>query len=383
MTAAIGFHDLVGTIRARTPSQTLEFVRPKLASMGITRIARVTGLDHVGIPVSMAVRPLSRNLSVSQGKGYTAELADVSAVMESIEFHHAETPPPAALVGTYRDLAKDHPLIDPRRFVAGWFPRSNTEPALGWVKAENLVDGSEAYIPRALVNFDQTTHGSECSRLFVSTNGLASGNTLAEATCHSLYELIERDAAAAWEQCSDADKEPAEISVASIGGPVRWLLDRLLAADLRVRIWDATSRLGVPTFICHTRGRTELRGLGTFLGMGTHHARDVALSRAVTEAAQSRITVIAGSRDDNFPEEYQRQALTADYQLPEEPAAAKPWAQVPSAPLHETFDDNVADLVERITQAGHAPVLRVDHTKPDLQIPVVHCFVPGMQVPKH
>lgn len=383
MSAATGYHDLVGTIRARTPEQTMAFVRPKLAQMGITRIARVTGLDHVGIPVSMAVRPASKNLSVSQGKGYTATLADVSAVMESIEFHHAETPAPATLHGTYEELSKTHALIAPQRFVAGWFPRSGSDPHQGWIAAQSLTDGAELYIPRVLVNFDQTTHGSEGGRLFVSTNGLASGNTLAEASCHALYEIIERDAVASWEQCSDAENEEQIIATSTIDGPARWLIERLHEADLRVRIWDATSRLGVPTFVCHTRGNMELRGLGTFLGMGTHHDRNIALSRAVTEAAQSRLTVIAGSRDDTFPDQYQRQTVTADYQLPPAPAVAKPWSQCVDAPRGDTFDDNLRDLVERIEAAGYSTILRVDHTKPDLQIPVVHCFVPGMQVPKH
>lgn len=383
MSAATGYHDLIGTIRARTPEETLAFVRPKLAQIGITRIARVTGLDHVGIPVSMAVRPTSRNLSVSQGKGYTPLLADVSAVMESIEFHHAEAPAPAALTGRYGALADRYPLIDPGRFVTGWFPRVEQDPVLDWAEAEELLASERAYIPRVLLNFDQTAQGAQSARLFVSTNGLASGNTLAEATCHSLYEIIERDAAAMWEAQDDRGRDACEVDITTIDGPVCSLLERFEAAELRVRIWEATSRVGVPTFVCHVRGKTELRGLGTFIGMGTHHCRDVALSRAVTEAAQSRLTVISGSRDDNFPEEYQRQRITADYQLPPSPPRLRPWSACTAASVAPSFDDNLDDLLRRLRDAGYDAVLRVDHTRPELDIPVVHCFVPGMQVPKH
>jgi ribosomal protein S12 methylthiotransferase accessory factor YcaO len=35
---------------------------------GITRIAMVTGLDRVGIPVALATRPNSRSVAVSQGR---------------------------------------------------------------------------------------------------------------------------------------------------------------------------------------------------------------------------------------------------------------------------------------------------------------------------
>src|SRR5690242_11549896 len=65
-------------------------LQPKLAAVGITRLADVTGLDRVGLPVVLAVRPLGRSLAVSQGKGLTREQAAVSAILEAMELHHAE-----------------------------------------------------------------------------------------------------------------------------------------------------------------------------------------------------------------------------------------------------------------------------------------------------
>ena len=44
----------------------------------------------------------------------------------------------------------------------------------------------------------------------------------------------------------------------------------------------------------------------TAQGMGAHPMRGIALSRALTEAAQSRLTYIAGSRDDVFRDMYAR-----------------------------------------------------------------------------
>jgi hypothetical protein len=58
-----------GAERAVSPEATLRRIRPLMAPAGITRLADVTGLDRVGIPVYQAIRPGSRNLSVSQGKG--------------------------------------------------------------------------------------------------------------------------------------------------------------------------------------------------------------------------------------------------------------------------------------------------------------------------
>ena len=59
----------LGTHRAVSPTETIAQVAPFLAGMGITRVANVTGLDRIGIPIVMVVRPNSRSLAVSQGKG--------------------------------------------------------------------------------------------------------------------------------------------------------------------------------------------------------------------------------------------------------------------------------------------------------------------------
>src|SRR6266536_3026160 len=77
-----------GTHRAATPAETLRRIKPLLAPAGITRLADVTGLDWVGLPVYQAIRPNSRSLSVSQGKGLTRAQAKASALMESLAACH-------------------------------------------------------------------------------------------------------------------------------------------------------------------------------------------------------------------------------------------------------------------------------------------------------
>src|SRR6516165_3783534 len=101
-----------GTHRLATPSETLARVRPLTARMGITRLGNITGLDRIGIPVAVAVRPNSRSVSVSQGKGLDLAQAVASALMEAIEGFHAEE------VGegrhaSYRALAANCNVVDP------------------------------------------------------------------------------------------------------------------------------------------------------------------------------------------------------------------------------------------------------------------------------
>ena len=62
-----------------------------MPTMGITRIANITGLDRLGIPVVMVCRPNSRSIAVSQGKGLTLDAAKASGLMESVETFHAES----------------------------------------------------------------------------------------------------------------------------------------------------------------------------------------------------------------------------------------------------------------------------------------------------
>ena len=79
-----------GTHRIIEPSETLTRYRPLASSMGITRLGNITGLDRIGIPVVAAIRPNSRSVSVSQGKGLDLSQAMASALMEAIEGFHAE-----------------------------------------------------------------------------------------------------------------------------------------------------------------------------------------------------------------------------------------------------------------------------------------------------
>src|SRR5690349_5920121 len=76
--------------RGVPPEETLERIRPLMPLAGITRVADVTWLDTIGIPVVMVVRPNARSLSVAQGKGLNIIAARVSGIMESLECFHAE-----------------------------------------------------------------------------------------------------------------------------------------------------------------------------------------------------------------------------------------------------------------------------------------------------
>src|SRR5215467_3082672 len=99
--------DEARTIDAAT---TVARARKLFGAFGITRVANVTGLDCIGIPVVMVCRPNARSLSVSQGKGIDLDAARASGLMESIELFHAERINLPLKLGSWNDLRFSHPL---------------------------------------------------------------------------------------------------------------------------------------------------------------------------------------------------------------------------------------------------------------------------------
>jgi ribosomal protein S12 methylthiotransferase accessory factor len=101
-----------GTHRMVAPEETLARVRRFMPVMGITRLANVTGLDVIGVPVVSVCRPNSRSLAVSQGKGLTLAAAKASGVMESVEYYHAENITLPLVLASYERLRYSETIVD-------------------------------------------------------------------------------------------------------------------------------------------------------------------------------------------------------------------------------------------------------------------------------
>ena len=165
------------------------------AAMGITRVANITGLDCIGIPVVMVCRPNSRSLAVAQGKGLDLEAARASGLMESIEFYHAERIQLPLLLAASRRAASQPP--------AGGCgaPAAATHQSVS-SNATRVVDrGPRSARRRACLAalrdapIEHDAAGAVGSGCFLGgSNGLASGNHLLEATSHAICEVVERDA---------------------------------------------------------------------------------------------------------------------------------------------------------------------------------------------
>jgi len=378
-----------GTHRIVAPAATAQRVLELQGPLGITRVANVTGLDCIGIPVVMVCRPNARSLSVSQGKGVDLDCARASGLMESAELYHAERILHPLKLASWNELRFSHELIEvealPRTSVSNFTP----DRGLLWIAGTDLFSGRALWLPYELVHTNYTLplpNGSGC--FVMSSNGLASGNHLLEAVSHGLCEVIERDAAALFRFSDLAAQEARRVDLDSIDDPgCRSLLDRYERADVSVGVWDMTSDVGVAAFRCVIldRGNNPFRRLGPIEGMGCHPVREVALSRALTEAAQGRLTLIAGSRDDNLRDRYQETQEALLRERAEERlgrAGTRPFRVTPTE-VHDTLEADVAAILAQLQRAGLKQAACVDLTKPEFGIPVVRVVVPGLETYHH
>jgi ribosomal protein S12 methylthiotransferase accessory factor len=377
---------LDGTHRTTDLSTTLSRITPCLKLANITRVANVTGLDDVGIPTVMVCRPLSRSLSVSQGKGLTLEAAKVSGIMESLEQWHAERPVVPLVLARAEDLRRNGRVID-----VSLLPRYQREfhesTRILWTVASDLRTGEPLRVPYELVHLDLTLPLPAGSGYFhVGSNGLASGNTLAEALTHAVWELFERDAVSVFMALPLTHQARRRVRLESVDDPACvGLLERFEKAGIGAAVWDVTSDLGVPAFLCSIveRSLDPLRRVGLARGFGCHADRGIALSRSLCEAAQSRLTRITGSREDirgpQFQEIRSPEAIAHQQRyLDEEALASHEFTDVQSLRT-DSFEDDLAFALDRLEALGLPGIAYVNLSRDEFPISVVRAIVPGLE----
>lgn len=350
------------SLRTRAPAQTEALARPLMRALRLSAPTDITRLDRLGVPVFVSRRRGGGALSVHAGKGFVAQESRLGAIMEGIEHAVAQD---ASAPATLRRVALD-------ALVAAW-PRTLTladlAPRLGVstaaprvvaaLRCEDLVAGTSALLPaELLVPGAPALSPGEPALFGWSTNGLASGNTLQEATLHALLEVLERDTIALHAARSEA------LAVACDGLPdalaeraARWAAD---GVHLSLR-W-LPNPFGLPCF------EATLQEPGHPLvplarGWGLHLDREVALARAVSEAAQSRLCRLHRASPAGrafYAELAALRSVAADERLraaiaPTERGRA--LAAVPSVPCG-TVRAAMHEVLARLQAAGFAHVFR-------------------------
>ena len=375
-----------GTDRVVVPQRTVERLRPLLPAMGITRIANVTGLDYLGIPVVMVARPNSRVLAVTQGKGVDLDHAKASGAMEAVESYHGERISLPLKLLSYSEIARLHAVVDPGALPSVPDCRYHPNLPILWIEGLDLISRSPVWLPYESVHVNfalPLPQGSGC--FAASTNGLASGNHILEAISSGICEVVERDADALWVHADEIERQERCVDLATIDDErSRWILDKYRRAQMAVEVWDTTSDIGIPSFRCHIHEADDNPNdpQGTFFGAGCHPSRAIAMLRALTEAAQSRLTYISGSRDDIERRDYRRPGEDT----PAEQRRHDGTGQRPSRPFQATVSGDTETLngdleweLAQLKAAGFSQVIVVDLRMPEFNVPVVKIVIPGLE----
>lgn len=365
--------------RALTPEATLERVAPRFSTIGLTRLADITGLDAIGIPVVLSMRPQSGYLSVDGGKGFTRAAALASAAMECFERHAGEHTPVERFSAAYADLPED------RRIRLEALPLSRNSlfsPRLPeiWVWAESLIGGPPVAVPSVMVALERHRHARSSLLPFsFTTNGLNSGNTPSEAIVGALYEILERDATTCTKVSWESGVPMRRVDLATASSPdIAELVGRIHAAGVELTVADCTVDTAVPTFSAYLCDLGN-PAMAVFTGYGTHLDPEVAVIRAICEAAQGRLVFIAGSRDDTFRH---HRCLYQDYTETHKTLLSQPFTvdlATHADASGPTFEVDGRTLLARLEAIGITQVLSRDLTHPDNGVPVHRVIVPGLE----
>lgn len=371
-----------GTQRIISPEETLERIQPFFRHIGLRRLANITGLDRIGIPVVLSVRPNSGYLSVDAGKGFTVAAATASAAMECFERFTPEFVRLDEFTASHRQVEAKHRVIPlnalPLSRNSLFHPGRPERWTLGW----DLIGQSQVAVPTQMVTLDRYRCAkSELLSFQIGSNGLSSGNNFLEALTGGLYEVVERDAVACWRRAWEhGDHPPPRVDLARVGNPqVRELAERLEKAEVGLVLFDCTTDTAVPVFMAYIYDRNSQK-LGVYRGYGAHLDPSIAMIRAITEAVQGRLIFIAGSRDDAFRHHRRLRRDTDSLMiraLEEIPPTVVP-DQKPSENT-PTFEGDVDRILKKLLRVGIDQVLVFDLSFQEFGISVLRVIIPGLE----
>ncbi len=364
------------TQRTISPEETLARIEKTLPVAGITRVADITQLDRIGIPVFSSIRPTADTgaISVYNGKGATPTEARVSAMMEGIERYSSEVLDRTLTICRYRDINGNTPAVDPASLILP--ARADPDMPVPWVAGYDISRNEEVLVPASAVFHPLPKQYPQLFR--TSTNGLASGNTLEEAIFHALMEVIERDAWSLVEVTRNTGPKVVGIDDALSGS----LLEKFDNANVEVQIKNITSDIGIPT-IAAVSDDIQLKDPALLtIGMGTHTSARIAVLRALTEVAQSRLTQIHGAREDTTVADvrkklgYERSKRLNKYWF--DARSEVSFGDIASCDSDDFLKD-IRAAIDALKEKGLDRVIAVDLTRPEIGVPVVRVIVPGLE----
>lgn len=372
-----------GTHRCRDPEETINVVEGKLKTAGVTRIAEITHLDRIGIPVYSAIRPGAAEgaVSIYAGKGATKPQAKASAMMEAFERYSAEQQgidKKKFITGSVNEVKG---CIDPHSLILPSGTTFTDKTDLEWVPAVNARNDEECLIPANAVYHPYQPNKGQF--LFKSnTNGLASGNVLEEAVFHGITEVVERDA---WSIFEALRQPKLEVNCENTENPlIQNIMVKFKKAGVEVKLVDLTADVEITTMAAVSDDTVLKDPALLTLGVGTHLDPEVAAIRALTEVAQSRATQIHGTREDTTRAVFMRKAGYQRMKRINRHWFGESQGEIDISDIKnkakKSFKDDIETSLKLLEKCGFDEVLYTDLTRSEIDIPVVRVVVPGMEL---
>ena len=366
----------------------MKFAKRWAGRAGIAEVSDITHLDRLGVPTFVSVRPQARADVFTFGKGKDPIEAEVAAYMEAIEYFFAE--PGVGNVGTRWGTPRDvtgaangeravDAILD---YAPGLHKRAALDAPILLASARDIETADDLTVPAELIYYPAPHVGQ--SLFGSSTDGLASGNSILEATYHSLAELIERDV---W--CFELVRNRSMlVAPTSLPDEVRDIVERAERKGLRLIVRTVPNDYAVPFFAAFLFD--PQRPCRRFFngGWGCDLDRSIALMRAVTEAVQSRLAFLHGGRKvpgtavlpwpAGDTEDEAR--LVARHILGVCNASrVTSYDDVPLISVPGALEQRLGLLIVHLRRVVAAPICRCVLTPPDAPLHVVRLVVPLLE----
>jgi len=371
--------------RTVQPIETEARLKQCAGNIPITRVADLTPLDPLRLPVFSATTPMAIDLTTHLGKGLDACSARVSAMTEALERHCAEFTTRPVLKMSYLEMTRaGHHTADPHNFELPADSGYRDTQSISWVEGRDLLQDKSVWIALDLVLSPPT----ERVLLDVDTNGLAAGNTHLEAIVHGLCEVIERDSLGQHlfvEMFGAAGESGAlirNIDLTTLPDTAKALREHIEETGQSLDITCVTTEIGVPVFrtvlVDHAYPRGGSFDTRRFLGFGASPNSEVGLLRSMTEAVQSRVAVVQGARD-SF------NSLSASARFIKPQAMLNDFQRGYQTDFNEIATFSTEDLQEdmhflgqALRNAGIESIIAVNLSREEPMMPVVRVRVPGL-----
>lgn len=363
-----------GTVRTRHPRNTLAKITPHMPALGVACCQNITRIDRLDIPVFVAATPLNSIMQNAWGKGCTTDAAQTAALMEAVERSAIGDKHPYERIASYQELQNEGNSI----LAATELPTShqgvyhNKKRQLPWIPMYDFLQHTTSWVPASSTYYTQPMLAA------FTTIGLSGGNSPEEAMLHGIFEIIERHTI-----CSMFTN--GKLTLAESGGrrilltggmnsTVAEILSKLKAASIDLTLLSipcSVESISVYWAVLYD-AKTPHPHIAVSMGYGAHTSPKIAILRAITAAAQSRIRFLHGSNESmgkDVASPPSKKAIDASMRyfktLPEGIA-------LDSIPQHRVMNitDELAAVFKNIRNAGFPSVLSLEIPQklPDISV---------------